>query len=285
MIFYIRKIATGYTKHIEDSSKPYLDSRQVDIDYLINALFIKVILYALPMAVVTTVAVVIIESLNGHFVTASLDSFYCCVLTIVLTNKRLSLVFRKHFMIFLMAAFSISSIAVLGSFEIGGTYLLAMSIFVSISFSRKLAFFSLLLNFSICAGFYLLIKFHLFNSPLQCRYTAVSWLIAAMNFLFINCSLVILTRYLIERLKELITLADDRTAAVQIQNGKLKDIAYMHSHLVRAPLAKIVGLIGLLDMAERPEPEQEILVYLNDSSKELDDVIRSIVDQTKPLRE
>jgi PAS domain S-box-containing protein len=65
--------------------------------------------------------------------------------------------------------------------------------------------------------------------------------------------------------------------AIRRQNLKLKKIAWTQSHFVRAPLARIMGLINLL----KSNPSEEILDHLSTASKELDDVLRDIVKGTE----
>lgn len=55
------------------------------------------------------------------------------------------------------------------------------------------------------------------------------------------------------------------------------DIAHLQSHVVRAPLARIMGLTDLIVQSKNQTPDPELLVYLNTSVHELDDVIRTIV--------
>ncbi|MDP1843642.1 MAG: hypothetical protein Q8K64_09505 [Sediminibacterium sp.] len=68
------------------------------------------------------------------------------------------------------------------------------------------------------------------------------------------------------------------------QLKKLKEIAWIQSHLVRAPLAKIMGLAELIkkDICS-PEEQKELLLGILDSSKELDEMIRSIIYKTSVI--
>lgn len=81
-----------------------------------------------------------------------------------------------------------------------------------------------------------------------------------------------------------IILSNDVTAnkiyltAIEQQNDTLKNIAWLQSHVVRAPLARMMGLTHLLIDDELPEPEhQEYLNELLNSANELDTIIRDIV--------
>lgn len=69
--------------------------------------------------------------------------------------------------------------------------------------------------------------------------------------------------------------------AIEEQNENLREISWLQSHVIRAPLARIMGLIQLVtdpdqDVAEK----QNTLNYLLTSAHELDEVIRTITDKT-----
>lgn len=62
------------------------------------------------------------------------------------------------------------------------------------------------------------------------------------------------------------------------QNERLKEISWMQSHIIRAPLSRIMGLVTL--MQEDKEDRELMFDYLVRSANELDDVIRDIVDRS-----
>ncbi|NJW53741.1 PAS domain-containing protein [Salinimicrobium oceani] len=71
---------------------------------------------------------------------------------------------------------------------------------------------------------------------------------------------------------------------IQRQNKLLKEIAWEQSHVVRAPLARIQGLLNLLEQDQQEEmSREEVLYHIKDSANELDDIIRSIVGKTEKL--
>ncbi len=71
--------------------------------------------------------------------------------------------------------------------------------------------------------------------------------------------------------------------ALEEQNKKLKEIAWIQSHVVRAPLARIMGLVELL--SERHDSEDlsnnQIIEAIASSANELDNIIRKIVINTE----
>ncbi|TGN05721.1 PAS domain-containing protein [Leptospira bandrabouensis] len=72
--------------------------------------------------------------------------------------------------------------------------------------------------------------------------------------------------------------------AIQIQNQKLRDIAWTQSHVVRSPLATIMGLVELIRTGSlTKEEEYKTLQYLLESANELDQVIGAIVRKSQEV--
>lgn len=69
---------------------------------------------------------------------------------------------------------------------------------------------------------------------------------------------------------------------IEQHNKRLREIAWTQSHVVRAPLAKIMGLIELLKLEKEDiNTAEEILDKVLTSAKELDNVIRNIADKAE----
>lgn len=66
--------------------------------------------------------------------------------------------------------------------------------------------------------------------------------------------------------------------AIEEQNDKLQEIAYIQSHTVRAPLASIMGLVNLIKIDNGKQPDPEIVEALDKAAKEFDEIIRKIAD-------
>jgi len=67
--------------------------------------------------------------------------------------------------------------------------------------------------------------------------------------------------------------------AIEEQNKRFKEIAWIQSHMVRAPLARILALVDLIRIDQADEDYNVILEYLTSSAKELDTVISNIADK------
>jgi PAS domain S-box-containing protein len=90
--------------------------------------------------------------------------------------------------------------------------------------------------------------------------------------------------------KARIILANDITErmnylrAIEDKNQKLQEIAWIQSHVVRAPLARIMGLVEFIANQPATNPESaELLNYILTSANELDEVIRTIVMKTEQV--
>jgi PAS domain S-box-containing protein len=72
---------------------------------------------------------------------------------------------------------------------------------------------------------------------------------------------------------------------IEMQNSKLQEIAWIQSHLVRAPLAKMMGLIDVIKNHSVSDMEKtELLVHVLDSAHEFDVLIKDIVGRTEDLQ-
>ena len=79
-----------------------------------------------------------------------------------------------------------------------------------------------------------------------------------------------------------ITKRKEIEQAIRLQNNQLKKIAWIQSHQMRKPVANILGLFELIDLNLLDEHTKEILEKLKESSEELDNYIKEIVQHTKP---
>jgi len=91
--------------------------------------------------------------------------------------------------------------------------------------------------------------------------------------------------------KELIVQSNDISETlkhintIEIQNAKLREIAWTQSHVVRAPLARILGIINLVEMKSvNPDELLFCLEQLRVSGEELDVIIKKIVEETSLIK-
>lgn len=68
--------------------------------------------------------------------------------------------------------------------------------------------------------------------------------------------------------------------SVEEQNRIFREISWMQSHMVRAPLANILGLLPMLNNEVQAQERSEIVDYINKSATELDNIIKEITKKS-----
>jgi PAS domain S-box-containing protein len=81
-----------------------------------------------------------------------------------------------------------------------------------------------------------------------------------------------------------VTERNSYVEAIEKQNEKLKEIAWIQSHVVRAPLSRMMGLIDIIKNYGIDDIEnEELLNYLLVSAEELDNVIKDISKKAETI--
>lgn len=68
----------------------------------------------------------------------------------------------------------------------------------------------------------------------------------------------------------------NRTEKLREQNKLLAEQSYINSHLLRAPLCRLSGLMNLIDQSQLSENNEEILTYMESSIHEMNEITMSI---------
>ncbi|MFQ3574941.1 MAG: GAF domain-containing protein [Cytophagales bacterium] len=84
----------------------------------------------------------------------------------------------------------------------------------------------------------------------------------------------------IKRINEFLELkVEERTKVLNDRNKKLSEYAFINSHLLRGPLARIMGLVNIIKQDSQKHDDPELLVvcgHLETSCNDLDQIIRKI---------
>ena len=82
-----------------------------------------------------------------------------------------------------------------------------------------------------------------------------------------------------------ITESYRQNESIKKQNSLLREIAYVQSHVVRAPLARLLGLTELFEVAVKDGNALEFASYIHDSANELDKIIQEMVKTASQYRD
>jgi len=289
----IHKTWSKYKSYVHSVMYDYTAGK-INIEHWRNELFIVIMTYALPLSLFALLPSMLIEYLEGHFLILLFEAFALLTIAVIVLNRKISLHYRRLLVSTITLIFSIIIIVILGSFTVGFIYLFSLSIFISTQFPGKSAFYGCGASLIVCLALTFILTFHLFSIPIHDHVTASRWIIYSVNFLFIDAVVVyiiyrltndvekklIRESFLYQELKKQISLKNEHLSSVEKQNIKLKEIAHMQSHVIRVPLANIMGLSNLIIQSNISEEDQELLVYFDKSIKQLDTVIQEIVNQT-----
>jgi PAS domain S-box-containing protein len=395
------------------------ENERYEISYWRDMLFSRFITYLLPVCLVALVPGVFMGIKDGYLFIAGFDLFVAISIAVISLNKKVNLIFKKVFVIFILYSLAVMLLICLGLLGPGIIYLLALSVMVALFFPDRYAYWCIAVNLLISIICALVINFKLFNSPLVSEYNLGVWIAISSNLIFLSWICVVLISKTIKSLEETITkefklknklqkeavqriqhneqlkeseghykslffqnpspmwVLDGQShflqvneAAVQTygysndeflsmslmdiklekdtgeyvrflksrplgtiknivtrhrrknreefdveirvnsisfkgkearlviirdmteqikfikeiegQNTKLREIAYIQSHVVRAPLARIMGLVDLIIQKPNETPDPTVLLYLDQSVKEFDKIIREITLNTIP---
>jgi response regulator of citrate/malate metabolism len=72
---------------------------------------------------------------------------------------------------------------------------------------------------------------------------------------------------------------------IQTQNEKLKNIAWTQSHVVRAPLSRIMGIVNFIESDEQqPDDLSFWLEQLKNSANEMDAIVQKITSEAQAIQ-
>ena len=81
-----------------------------------------------------------------------------------------------------------------------------------------------------------------------------------------------------------ITQQKNINAALELQNQQLRDVAWIQSHIVRAPLARLMALVNAFQTKlVEPQEQEEFFGYIIDAANELDHIVQDIVAKVNKI--
>ncbi len=97
----------------------------------------------------------------------------------------------------------------------------------------------------------------------------------SISIIYLTTVLVVLKNIYLARQN----LLGKKIESVQKQNKALKEIAWIQSHVVRAPIARMMSAISALGLKKNKMETDDIFNIVNNSAKELDVIVKDIVQK------
>lgn len=96
------------------------------------------------------------------------------------------------------------------------------------------------------------------------------------ELLFKSDELAKFNSQLIDSNKSLESMISERTKKLYAQNDKLKAYAFANAHQLRAPVARILGLLNLIKHVHKEDIDENLISVLQECALELDEIIKKI---------
>jgi signal transduction histidine kinase len=291
----MKKLWGRYKLLMEKRFANSYDNTHTDIDYWRTRLFMQFMLYMFPIGIVVYIPSMIMSLVTDLPEIAIVDTFTIALVIILVIYKKISLIVKKYLLASCLYGLSIMLLLILGSIGPGLIYLVATSIFILLVISKKAAYFSVLLNFCLYFFVALILAFPEIGIESLKEYTLGSWIAVGANFLLINFITVAAVALLLDGLQKTILnekkllhklrkekkkLKKAKDKAIQSDKFKSAFLANM-SHEIRTPLNAIVGFANLLLKNSDPNKHEQYIEIINNSSKQLLNLITDIIDLSK----
>lgn len=246
-----------------------------DLKYWRDDMFSNIIIYIIPLCFIALIPSVIWALDSGHYVMTVIDILCVLIIIIVGIKKEMEIKYRK--LLFIGNTY-ILSFFLLYYVGINSTLYLLASCFLSVFiYSFKNKYTPALLNLYISIS-YIFLYFYDFIIVPDKNFKLNELFAVFSNLVFLSFLICILIPKLFNGLDESFKESILHNQKIEKQNNLLKEITWIQSHVVRAPLSRLLAIANLLK--ETKTTEEEKIFFLDNliiSSEELDAVIKDIV--------
>jgi PAS domain S-box-containing protein len=175
-----------------------------DVSYWRELSFVKIIVYLLPVSFLAMAARIWLGLLEGHLLIAAFDLAFYLLLITTIFQRKLSIAFKKLFVMLMFYLFALVTLFVQGAEGPGLLYFTCTCTFTVFLFKGNKIYYFLLANFIIFMAVEVIIYHSLIPTPLLRHFTPISWLNHTSTLLFINLVTLLLIQRIIRRLEKII---------------------------------------------------------------------------------
>ncbi|MDB5285794.1 MAG: hypothetical protein JWR05_743 [Mucilaginibacter sp.] len=197
----MKRLWLAFEYFIESNTGIDVLSRENDINFWKDRLFINFTKYFLPASLIALLPGVYFSLKQGFETIAIVDSTSFLLLAFIFTSSKLSIKLKKISVIAVVYSLSVFLVATLGYMGPGILYFFAITILTTLILPVCYAYWSIAANAVTVAAFAFIIHFKLFHSLLIGQFTASTWLTVNANLVFLNIVCVLLIRYIFNSLQ------------------------------------------------------------------------------------
>jgi hypothetical protein len=263
-----------YTSTIKNTILSSLNQNK-DLKYWRDDMFSNIIIYIIPLCFIALIPSIIWALDSGHYIMTVIDILCVFIIIIVGFKKGIKIKYRK--LLFIGNAY-ILSFFLLYYVGINSTLYLLASCFLSVFiYSFKNKYTPALLNLYISIS-YIFLYYYDFIIITDENFKSNVLYAVFSNLIFLSFLICILIPKLFNGLDDSFRESIIHNQKIQEQYNLLKEITWIQSHVVRAPLSRLLAIASLLKDSKTTEEEK--IFFLDNliiSTEELDVVIKKII--------
>ena len=200
---------TKYQRAVKQRISYNLDSQRSDIDQWQDRLFIKFLIYCLPVSLIALIPCVYASFKYNTPITGIIDIACFLAVAVVTLAKNINIRLRKTIVILTFYILAVFLTAMLGYLGPGVFYLFGITILCSLIFPARLAWGTVAVNTLILAGFASFIYLSHGEGVLGKQYSAGQWLAFSSNLIFLSVLLVVLINKIFSGLQATINATNE----------------------------------------------------------------------------
>ncbi|RYD57178.1 MAG: PAS domain S-box protein [Sphingobacteriales bacterium] len=163
-------------------------------------LFKHIIIFFLPLSIITLVPGVIMSLSEGMPILAAMDLMAFLVVLSVSFGKGFAIAHRKALFVAIIHLIGVALLYYLGSYGPGMLYLLAGTFFTSLIFPGKRGFWSTAFILAVCIAFSIGYHLQLIPAPQGPYYSPAAWITVSVNLVILSATVAVLLPRLFRRM-------------------------------------------------------------------------------------
>lgn len=283
-----------YKTHITRNLIPR-EIPQNDLSYWRNKLFTVTVIYLVPFSLIAILPGIYYTFITHQYIIFYADLFTLAGVFFIAWAPDVSIQARK--ILFITTAYLISCILtyLTGLHGAGLLYLQTACIYSILIFPTRRAYWNAVINTTISITFIVIIYFELTPIFHTTKESVSEWIAVLSNLVFLS---LLSTAFIPQLLYGLQGSLDEEKKLqqevsnkqqslietlhqVEQKNKELTDIAYLQSHILRAPVANMLGIVQILKDPQIATADKEALYNdLLKSLKDMDDRIHEVAEKT-----
>ncbi|MCG9793576.1 hypothetical protein [Flavobacterium algicola] len=257
-------------------------SKKKDLKYWQDDMFANTILYILPLSLIALIPS-LIWSYKMELYTMIIVDIAAVLLTCIIAFKK-NIPLKNRKTIFITTAYTLSTFLVYYAGLNSTLFLLATCFLSLFIFTFDNQYTPAYINIAISVTYIVLISNNILPDPAIIFESTVLFAVFS-NLIFLSLLMSALVPQLFKGLDESFKKSIEHYEKIDKQNELLKEITWIQSHVVRAPLSRLMAITYLLkDFSLTDEEKKFFIENIIISSNELDTIIQEIVTKSESIR-